>query len=48
MQDYGKKHGYDFIYGAQGSGNLMYANGQKNITDEVLKYINERYQGNVE
>ncbi|MBN4061731.1 OmpH family outer membrane protein [Bacteroidales bacterium AH-315-I05] len=45
VQEYGEKYNYQFILGASGSGSLMYANEQDNVTKEVLKYANERYDG---
>lgn len=46
MMDYGEKYGYDFIMGAFGNGNIMYANESKNVTDDVIEFINRKYQGN--
>lgn len=48
VKDYGIKNGYTYIFGADGSGFLMYSVESKNITEDVKKYINERYKGNVE
>jgi outer membrane protein len=45
VKEYGDKHGYAYIFGAEGSGVLMYANQGNNISDDLLKYINERYNG---
>lgn len=45
VKDYGDEKGYDFIYGANGSGSLMYAGDKDDITKEVTKYINVRYEG---
>lgn len=45
VKDYGEKNGYTFIYGAGGSGNLMYADSTYDITKKVTEYINERYKG---
>ncbi|MCH2044428.1 MAG: OmpH family outer membrane protein [Saprospiraceae bacterium] len=44
--EYGKANGYDYIYGVAGSGSLMYGKEEKNITKEVIKYINDKYAGN--
>ncbi len=43
--EYGEKHGYDYIYGTSGNGSLMYGSNAKNITLEVVGYINEKYEG---
>lgn len=40
---YGKEKGYDFILGASGNGNLMYAKESVDITKEVIEYINKEY-----
>lgn len=40
------KKGYRYIFGAEGSGVLMYADERNNITKEVIEYINARYKGN--
>ena len=45
VADYGKQNGYSFIYGNDGNGSLMYAEDTKNISKEVLQYINSKYSG---
>jgi Skp family chaperone for outer membrane proteins len=45
VADYGKQNGYSFIYGNDGNGALMYAEDPKNISKEVLQYINSKYSG---
>ena len=40
---YGKKHGYKIIFGANGQGNIMYADESTDLTDEILKGLNEEY-----
>ena len=45
ITDYGKNEGYDYIHGADGSGSLMYASEKKEISEDIIKYINERYEG---
>lgn len=45
VKKYGEENGYDFIHGASGQGNLLYANDKKNITKEVVEYINNSYLG---
>jgi outer membrane protein len=42
---YGKENKIKIIFGSQGNGNLMYADSLINITDDVLKYCNEKYEG---
>ncbi len=45
IKEYGDKHGYRYIYGAEGSGVIMYARESDNLSKEVTAYINERYKG---
>ena len=45
VKEYGKENNYDFIFGATGNGTIMHANEKNDITKEVLKYINSRYEG---
>ena len=45
VTDYGKDNDYDFIYGANGNGSLMYGSSANNITEEIINHINERYEG---
>jgi Skp family chaperone for outer membrane proteins len=44
-KDYGDEKGYDYIFGAQGNGTLMYAAKGHDITDELSAYINAKYKG---
>ena len=48
VKDFGNKNGYAYIFGADGSGFLMFSAEQNNITNEVEVYINGRYKGNAE
>ncbi len=41
ISEYGKKHEIDFILGAKGDGNIMYASDRCDITDELIKFINQ-------
>jgi len=40
---YGNKNGYQYIYGKNNTGALMYGNAQNDITDAVLKELNATY-----
>lgn len=40
IAEFGKKNNYDFVLGTA-NGNIVYVSTQFDITDEVLKYINE-------
>jgi outer membrane protein len=41
---YGKQNGYKYIYGKNSSGALMYGDAQSDITDAVLKALNEAFE----
>ncbi|MBP7809087.1 MAG: OmpH family outer membrane protein [Bacteroidia bacterium] len=43
VSDFGRQKNYSFIFGANGQGNLMFANKELDLTDEVVGYINNRY-----
>lgn len=43
VKEYGKKHGYKIIFGASGGGNIMYADESSDLTETVLKGLNEEY-----
>lgn len=45
IKDYSKEKGYDLMLGANGSGAVMYANPAYEISDDVIKYTNEKYNG---
>lgn len=45
IKDYGKENGYDYILGATGQGNLMYAVENKDVSKELIEYANIRYEG---
>lgn len=44
VKDYGETQHYKFILGASGDGSLMYASESLDVTEDVLKYINQRYE----
>ena len=41
VAEFGKEKGYDYIFGAKGDGSIMYASDEKDITKEVIAYINK-------
>lgn len=43
VKEYGKKKGYKIIFGASGGGNIMYADESADLTEEVLKGLNDDY-----
>ena len=45
IKEYGKKHGYSVIFGAQGNGNIMYASDASDLTEKVLEGLNNQYNG---
>lgn len=44
IKEYGKKKGYDYIYGTGDAATVLYAKDSYDITDEVLKEINDTYK----
>ncbi len=42
---YGKKKNYKYIFGANGTGNILYADEQENITADLIIYVNKSYNG---
>jgi outer membrane protein len=45
LKDYGKEKGYSVIFGAEGSGSIMYAKDAIEITDEAIVFLNLKYRG---
>lgn len=43
VSDYGKQKGCNFILGATGEGTIMYADKSLDATDELINYVNNRY-----
>lgn len=43
IEKYSEKNGYDFILGSNGQGNVMYAIKDKNITEDLITFINSEY-----
>lgn len=44
VEIYSKEHGYNLVMGTTNSGNLLYADEAMDITNDVLKAINEEYK----
>jgi len=44
VKDYGETHGYDLILGTTTSGNILYGGDSQDITQEVLKALNQYYR----
>ncbi len=45
VKEYGEQHHYDYVLGATGDGSIMYATSKNDITNEVIKYVNQQYNG---
>jgi outer membrane protein len=45
VKEYGKKKGYKIIFGASGSGNIMYADEASDLTPFVLEGLNKEFEG---
>ena len=45
VKEYGKKNNYEIIFGASGSGSIMYASDKADLTDEVLLGLNSEFDG---
>jgi outer membrane protein len=45
LKKYGKAHGYKIVMAATEYGNIAYADESLDITADVLKGLNEEYQG---
>ena len=45
VKEFAEEYGYDYIMGATGGGNLWYIKPAKNITEDVLIYVNLKYEG---
>lgn len=44
IKDYGKDKGYEYIYGTGESANVLYAKDQYDITNEIVKLLNDKYK----
>ena len=45
VSEYATSNHYDIVLGANGSGSLMYASDQYDITKEVVEFMNKKYNG---
>ncbi len=46
FDEYGKQNGYEYIFGKNNTGALMYGKADKDITEEVLKALDAEYEKN--
>ncbi|MBI4646903.1 MAG: OmpH family outer membrane protein [Bacteroidia bacterium] len=44
-EEYGKTNGYDLVFGTTLSGSILYGCPARDITDEILEALNNRYKG---
>jgi len=47
INDYGEHNDYTYVLGANGQGNIMYAQQEKNITEDLIKYVNARHNDKI-
>ena len=45
VKQFGNENGYRLIFGAQGSGNIMFASEASDLTDKILVGLNKQYDG---
>lgn len=45
VSQFGKENGYSYVFGADGSGTIMYGSEAHDVTVSVITYVNEKYQG---
>ena len=43
VKEYAEANGYTYVFGATGDGGLMYAKEGKDVTSEVIRFVNEKY-----
>jgi len=46
IETYGKKNGYDYIYSTADLSSIVYAKDNYNITETILKELNDNYKAN--
>lgn len=44
IQDFGKKEHIEMLIGANGMGTVLYASESRDVTDDLIKYVNESYE----
>lgn len=43
VKTYGKENGYTYIFGSNDAGSVLYGSDEKDLTEEILKALNEEY-----
>lgn len=46
LKEYGKKEGYDYLYGTGSAATVLYAKDQYDLTEKLTKLLNESYKPN--
>lgn len=46
IKEYSKKEGYDYVFGTEDVGSILYAQEKYDITKDVIKLLNDKYAGN--
>ncbi|MCY1373737.1 Outer membrane protein (OmpH-like) [compost metagenome] len=44
IKEYGKKNGYTYIYGTGDAATILYAKDQLDLTDKIVKELNDNYK----
>ncbi len=47
VKEYGEENDYEYIFGSDGTGTLMYSNEMNDITAQVKDYVNKKYKGSI-
>ena len=48
VKEYGKKNGYDYIYGTGDAASVLYAKDGFDITEKIIKELNDKYKASPE
>ena len=43
-KEFCKQQGFKYVFGVKGEGNLIYADEGENVTEELLMFVNQKYQ----
>lgn len=45
VKEYGKKNGYEYIYGTEDASTILYAKDEYDLTEKIVKELNSKYKG---
>lgn len=45
IKQYGQENDFEYIFGLNGTGNIMYSKDALNVTQSAIEYINSKYSG---